>query len=163
MIVWSKGKRKLYCRERGLIMAQIRSIDAIAKKFATVTPGRSEDYRYGVENPKKDWQRSTAAAESAYEAGVQSAIGKKRFGRGVSKAGNQAWQDGAKVKGVARWGPGIAIAEPKYREGFAPFRDAIERATLPPRYAKRDPRNLARVKSVVDALVVAKESALGRS
>ncbi|GAI70545.1 unnamed protein product, partial [marine sediment metagenome] len=49
-----------------------------------------------------------------------------------------------------------------YARNFAPYRDAIERATLPPRYAKRDPRNLARVKAVVDALIAAKEARLGR-
>ena len=54
------------------------------------------------------------------------------------------------------------MAEPKYAAGFAPYRDAIERVTLPPRYARRDPRNLERVKAVVNALVEAKNRLLGR-
>lgn len=143
-------------------MAQIRSIDAIAKKFAAVTPGRSEDYRFGVENPRRDWARATSAAEGAYEAGVQAAVAKKKFGKGVAKAGTSGWAEGARTKGVARWGPGVAISEPKFREGFAPYHGAIERATLPPRYARRDPRNLARVKAVVDAVVAVKEGQIGR-
>ncbi|GAH64795.1 unnamed protein product, partial [marine sediment metagenome] len=65
-------------------------------------------------------------------------------------------------KGTARWGPGVSLAQDLYGRNFAPYRDAIERVTLPPRYAKRDPRNLARVKAVVDALIAAKESRLGR-
>lgn len=143
-------------------MAFIRSIDVIAKKWATVTPMRTEDYRVGVENPRKDWQTSTAAAESAYESGVTQAIGKKKFGKGVKRAGTRTWQEGAITKGTVRWGPGVALAEPKYASGFAPFRDAIERCTLPPRYARRDPRNLERVKAIVNALVAAKEAVLGR-
>ncbi len=143
-------------------MAFIRSIEQIARKFASVTPGRTEDYRFGVENPRRDWAGATAAAEAAYEMGVTQAIAKKRFGKGVKAAGTPAWQEGAVTKGTARWGPGVTLAEDKYRRNFAPFRDAIERVTLPPRYARRDPRNLARVKAIVDALVAAKEARLGR-
>ena len=55
-------------------MAFIRSIEHIANKFATVTPQRTEDYRIGVQNPRKDWATSTAAAESAYETGVRCGV-----------------------------------------------------------------------------------------
>jgi len=143
-------------------MAFIRSIEHIANKWATVTPGRTGDYEAGVGNPRRDWGTATAAAESAYEAGVTQAIAKKRFGKGVKAAGTEKWQKGAIEKGTARWGPGVSLAQDLYGRNFAPYRDAIERATLPPRYAKRDPRNLARVKAVVDALIAAKESRLGR-
>jgi len=138
-------------------MAFIRSIDQIGKKFATVTPTRSEDYRAGVSNPRKSWAQATAASEAAYEAGVQQAVAKKRFGKGVKAAGDQAWATGAVEKGTQRWGPGVAMAQDKYMKGFAPYRDAIERCTLPPRYARRDPRNLERVSAVNKALIAVKE------
>jgi len=142
-------------------MAFIRSIEQISKKFAQVTPGRTEDYRFGVENPRRDWATAAASAESAYESGVTQAIAKKRFGKGVKKAGTDTWQRGAVEKGTARWGPGVVMAQDKYARNFAPYRDAIERATLPPRYARRDPRNLERVKAIVNALSAAKEQRLG--
>ena len=141
-------------------MAFIRSIEHIARKFATVTPGRTEDYKTGVENPRRDWATATAAAEAAYDAGVTQAIAKKRFGKGVKAAGTSAWQEGAIQKGTARWGPGVTMAQDKFARNFAPYRDAIERTTLPPRYARRDPRNLARVKAIVDSLIAAKEARL---
>lgn len=143
-------------------MAFIRSIEHIARKFAAVTPGRTEDYKAGVENPRRDWGTAAAAAEGAYEAGVTQAIAKKRFGKGVKAAGTEKWQRGAVEKGTARWGPGVMLSQDLYARNFAPYRDAIERATLPPRYAKRDPRNLERVKAVVNALIAAKEARLGR-
>lgn len=143
-------------------MAFIRSIEQISHKWASVTPGRTEDYRAGVEAPRKDWGVATVASESAYEAGVTQAIAKKRFGKGVKQAGTETWQRGAIEKGTARWGPGVTIAEPKYSRNFAPYRDAIERCTLPPRFSRRDPRNLERVKAIVNALVAAKEARLGR-
>lgn len=142
-------------------MAFIRSIEQIAKKFASVTPGRTEDYRFGVQNPRRDWATATAAAEPAYEGGVTQAIAKKRFGKGVKKAGTPVWQEGAVTKGTARWGPGVTLSMDKYARNFARYRDAIERVTLPPRYPRRDPRNLDRVKAIVNALIAAKEAALG--
>ena len=143
-------------------MAFIRSMEQIARKWASVTPGRTEDYRAGVENPRRDWAQATAAAEGAYDAGVTQAIAKKRFGKGVKAAGTEKWQRGAVEKGTARWGPGVTIAQDIYGRNFAPYRDAIERVTLPARYAKRDPRNLDRVKAIVNALIAAKEARLGR-
>jgi len=136
-------------------MAAIRSIEKISKKWATVTPSRSEDYRLGVESPRRDWEAATAGAEDAYQAGVTQAIAEKRFGKGVRAAGTDKWQRNAISKGTQRWGPGVAMAEAQYAAGFGPIRDAIERVTLPPRYAKRDPRNLNRVKAIVDAVVAA--------
>lgn len=136
-------------------MANIRTIEQIAHKWATVTPQRTMDYEQGVRSPKADWATSTAAAEDSYNAGVQRAIAEKAFGKGVRKAGSEKWQAGAINKGTQRWGPGVAMSEPQYAAGFAPFRDAIERLTLPPRYARRDPRNLNRVKAVVDAMIKA--------
>ena len=136
-------------------MANIRSIEKISKKWATVTPGRSGDYREGIENPRRDWEAATAGSEDAYQAGVTQAIAEKRFGKGVRKAGTEKWQRNAIEKGTQRWGPGVAMAETAYAQGFGPIRDAIERVTLPPRFAKRDPRNLNRVKVINDAVIAA--------
>lgn len=136
-------------------MAAIRSIERISKKWATVTPGRTDSYREGIENPRRDWESATAGAEDAYQMGVNAAIAEKRFGKGVRAAGTEKWQRNAIEKGTQRWGPGVAMAESAYAAGFAPIRDAIERVTLPPRYARRDPRNLNRVKAIVDAVIEA--------
>jgi hypothetical protein len=134
-------------------MAKIRSMEEIANKWATVTPQRVGDYEAGVKAPKADWATSTLAAEDSFATGVTQAIAEKRFGKGVKNAGTEKWQRNAIQKGTARWGPGVAMAEPAYAAGFAPFRDSIERLTLPPRFARRDPRNLSRVKAVVDAMI----------
>lgn len=142
-------------------MADIRPVDVIAGKWATVTPQRSPDYEAGVKNPRKDWARNTMAAVEAWAAGVQAAIQNKLFGKGVQKAGTPKWQENAVAKGVTRWGPGVALAQDAYATGFAPYREAIARVQLPPRFARRDPRNLARVSAIVDALKRVKEAAGG--
>lgn len=137
-------------------MAAIRPTDVIATKWATVTPQRAADYEAGVRDPVGDWKNATVAANDAWKTGVQGAVAADSFAKGVNRAGTATWQEGALQKGVPRWGPGVALAENKYAEGFAPYREAISRLTLPPRFARRDPRNLLRVKAVVDALVAVK-------
>jgi len=134
-------------------MADIRPIDVIQRKWATVTPSRTPDYQFGVENPRTDWQRAALAADAAWKAGVQTAITQNLFTRGINRAGTAAWQRGATTKGVQRWGPGVQLAEATYGAAFAPFVEAIRRVTLPPRFARRDPRNLLRVAAIVNAMI----------
>jgi len=134
-------------------MAQIKSIDEIAAKWASVTPMRSADYSEGIRNPRRSWATATKAAEPAWGAGVQQAVQRKSFSKGVAKAGDEKWQRKASTLGVARWGPGVAAAEGEYKAGFAPYASAIGACVLPPRYARRDPRNMARVQAIVDCMI----------
>lgn len=141
-------------------MAAIKTTDVIAAKWASVTPQRSADYESGVRDPRQDWAKNTVAAADAWKMGLQAAMAKGSFAKGVARAGSGVWQEGALTKGIARWGPGVALAQDKYAAGFSPYRDAIARVSLPPRYARRDPRNLERVKVIVDALARVKEGML---
>ncbi|HDZ39458.1 MAG TPA: hypothetical protein ENH62_14490 [Marinobacter sp.] len=143
-------------------MAFIRSIEHISTKWATVTPMRTADYAAGIADPRRSWSAATKAAESAYEEGVKASILAKTFGKGVAKAGDEKWQRKATVNGVQRWGPGVTEAKGDYAAGFTPYQAAISAVVLPPRYARRDPRNLARVKAVVDALIAKKLSIMGK-
>jgi len=138
-------------------MAAIKAIEVISAKWASVTPMRSGDYAEGIAHPERSWATSTKAAEGAWGAGVQAAVTRKSFSKGVVKAGDEKWQRKASTIGVQRWGPGVAAAEGEYAAGFAPYRDAIFNCVLPPRYARRDPRNMARVTAIIDALTAAKD------
>ena len=142
-------------------MAAIREVAAIASKWATVTPQRVGDYNEGVANPKKDWKTATAAASETFKQAMQQVIAQDLFKKGVARSSTEVWQEAAGTKGAQRWGPGVQLAESKYATNFAPYRDAIARVTLPPRFARRDPRNMARMQAVVKALVEAKERAGG--
>jgi hypothetical protein len=137
----------------GMNMAAIRSIDEISAKWGTVTPQRAPDYQHGIEAPLTDWKQATLAAAGAQAAGVQAALAEKRFEKAVNKSSTEAWKQGALTKGVSRWGQGVQLAQGKFGTAFAPFVNAIKALNLPPRFARRDPRNLDRVKSVVDAMI----------
>lgn len=134
-------------------MAEIKSLSAIGQKWTRVTPGRTEDYKLGIQNPKRDWAAETEAAAGNWKAGVDAAQAKGLFEKGVAKAGTKKWQDKALKKGPGRFAEGVYIAGPDYEKGFAPFHEAIARVDLGPKYPRRDPRNIERVKRVVDALI----------
>jgi hypothetical protein len=137
-------------------MIPIKSAANIADKWTRVTPGRSEDYKLGVTNPGADWATETQAAKANWKAGLDAAAVKDLFGKGVEKAGTKKWQEKAIKKGPGRFSEGVYLAGPDFQKGFAPYREAIANADIGPRFPRRDPRNIDRVKKVVDALVAAK-------
>jgi len=137
-------------------MADIKSLDRVARKWSDVTPARASEYEAGVRAPKRDWSQATAEAADSYAQGVQEAISAGRFGKGVQQAGTGAWREGALSKGVSRWPQGVRVSTGKYQQGFAPFHAAISSTTLPPRGPKGDPRNYERVRVIGEALHNAK-------
>lgn len=137
-------------------MAEIRPLSAIRDKWTRVTPGRTEDYKLGIRNPRRDWADETEAAAPNYKMGVDAAHAKGLFAKGVAKAGTKKWQEKALAKGPGRFAEGVYIAGPDFEDGFKPYHDAISRVDIGPRFPKRDPRNLERVKRIVDAMIAQK-------
>jgi len=134
-------------------MAEIKALSDIRDKWTRVTPGRTEDYKIGVKNPKRDWADETEAAKGNWKAGIDQAAAKDLFAKGVVKAGTKKWQDKALKVGPGRFSEGVYLAGPDYEKGFAPYHEAIARVDLGPRFPRRDPRNIDRVKRIVEALV----------
>jgi hypothetical protein len=131
---------------------ELRDPSKNADRWKRNTIGAVTSYQEGVNDPKKDWAANTKAAEKSYEEGVQGAIARKSFGRGVTKAGTEAWQQGASGKGAARFAGGVDASGDNYRIGFAPYHDVLAKTTLPPRGAKGSDANYERVKAVGKAL-----------
>ncbi len=141
-------------------MAAIRGLDQISQKWGRVAAQSGASYEEGVSQPTRDYAQNTIAANDAYKTGVQQAIAGDRFKTGVQQAGNAKWQKNAVAKGPARFSQGVQIAQPDYAAGFAPYREAIQAANLPPRGARRSPQNLQRVQAMVTALSAKKEAML---
>ena len=133
-------------------MAEIKAMASIREKYARVTPMRAEDYSNGVLAPRRDWADAAAGGDAAYKAGVQAAIARGAFVKGIRKAGTATWQAKASTLGAERWGPGVLAGVSAYESGFAPYREEIEKVKLPARYPTGDPRNYERVKAIGDAL-----------
>ena len=111
-----------------------------------------EDYAAGVQSPRVSWQAATIAAAGSWATGVQQAVTRGAFGRGVQAAGDARWQGKALSKGVARFPSGVAEAEQDYATRVAPYFAVIESIQLPPRGPKGDPRNIQRVSILAAAL-----------
>jgi hypothetical protein len=137
-------------------MAEIKSLSAIRDKWTRVTPGRTEDYKLGIENPRRDWAGETEASKGNWKAGIDAAAAKDMFAKGVAAAGTKKWQSKSLQKGPGRFAEGVYVAGPDYEKGFAPYREAIAKVDLGPKFPRRDPRNIERVRKIVNALVAEK-------
>lgn len=137
-------------------MPEIPSASQIAEKWARVTPTRTQDYLNGVAQPRRDWADSTVDARERYEQGIQEAIGRDAFSRGVERAGTEKWRSRTREKGPGRWSQGISISRGDYEAGFAPFRSVIQNTTLPPRGPAGSPSNIERARVMAQALHQAK-------
>jgi len=133
-------------------MANIKSMSRISDKWTRVASGAGQEYQEGVENPRADWATETAKAEGAYQQGVQAAISRGAFGKGVKKAGTSKWQTNAINKGPSRYSEGVRLSTDAYDVGFAPYREIIAKTTLPARGPKGDPKNITRVAVMAKAL-----------
>jgi hypothetical protein len=113
---------------------------------------RSEDYKMGVMNPRTPWAAAANAAQDRYKQGVTEAANRGAYGKGITAAGDQKWQRKSAEKGPQRFAEGVALSTGDYQAGVQPYLDVIAATSLPPRFPKGDPRNIARVATLAAAL-----------
>jgi len=83
----SQGQNLNFYTEE-IIMAEIKSLSAVREKWTRVTPMRTEDYKIGIQNPRRDWATEAIAGEANYKAGVDAAQAKGLFRKGIEKTGS---------------------------------------------------------------------------
>lgn len=138
-------------------MAFIRDLASIVTKWANRTPQSVPEYIAGVAQPRVPWAEASVKASDNWKAGVTQAVQQGRFAKGVTRVGDQKWARNTQTKGPGRFAEGVQLGQADYSTGFAPYRDAIQNVQLPPRFARRDPRNLERVKAIDQALIATKD------
>ena len=126
-------------------MPVVKDAAVIAEKWARVTPGRTPDYLQGIQNPRYSWAASAAAAEPNYKTGVTEAATRGAFSKGVKAAGDAKWQRNSLAKGQTRYAEGVAVGQPDYLAGVAPYIEVIRSTVLPPRFPRGSPQNIQRV------------------
>ena len=131
---------------------RIKDTGTLAKKFVQRASAAAGDYKTGVEAAGQDWHSRTAASGDNYAAGVQAAIGAKRFEKGVNDAGAQKYTTRAGSLGAQRFPTGVGAAEADWSKGAAPYLDELKSMELPPRRPKGDPGNMARANAVAARL-----------
>lgn len=133
-------------------MVKTKPIELVVRKWQSRASVATDDYKFGIENPKADWATATTNAFDAWASGVQQAVAEKRFVGGVKRAGTEKWKRKALEVGAARYAPGITAASQDYAAAMSEILRVIESVALPPRGAKGDPRNYERVKVIGDTL-----------
>jgi hypothetical protein len=142
-------------------MPEVKPMDRITNNWIRRSQVSQQEYEMGVRNPRRDWADQTSKSEESYNKGVQAAIQRKAFSKGVRNAGTGKWQARTIERGPQRWSEGIAMSEGAYERGFAPYRQVIEQLTLPDRGPVGDPRNIQRVAAIAEALHNAKKRQQG--
>lgn len=132
-------------------MIPVKPIEKVTKKWMDRASYSEDEYKDGIKNPKKDWEKESLASKANYETAIRESISRDARGKGITKTGTPGWQNKA-VKKSNRWAPGIAGAEDDYKAGMTPVLDTIANVTLPPKYPAGDPRNYERSKAVGTAL-----------
>lgn len=137
----------------GFAMAiPVKDVATAAAKFVKNGAAAGEDYAAGVRGAGQRWQQGAAAGEGNYAAGVQEAISRKAFSKGVNETGGAHYEQRASEVGAQRFPQGIRSAQNAWSEGTAPFIQAIASANLPPRGPKGDPRNQQRSQMMAEIL-----------
>src|SRR4030042_6948515 len=121
-------------------MAEVKNIGAVKEKWARVAPQRTEDYKIGVQSPRRDWATAAAAAKDAYRAGVTEAAGRGAYEKGVGEAGSGKWKEKALAKGPGRFAEGVMVGAGDYAKGMEPVLATISATTLPPKFPRGDLR-----------------------
>lgn len=112
------------------------------------TASAHEEYRRGIEDPRRPYGKTTCEAAGRYKAGTDAAHTKGLFVKGVKKAGTEKWQDKALTKGPGRFIEGIHGAGDEFAAGYEPYRTGYIGISLPKRWPNGDPRNIDRCKAV---------------
>lgn len=131
---------------------EIKSLDRIGTKWSEVASRSSDEYKTGVENPRRSWSQAAQNAEGNFEEGIQNAIARKAYGKGVSEAGDAKWKKRAVELGPSRYSAGVRVAKPEYQSGFSRYHSRLSALTLPPRGPKGSPENIDRVRIIAEAL-----------
>jgi hypothetical protein len=131
---------------------KVKDAASAARKFVQRGQAAAQDYAAGVAGASADWQQKTAASADTYNQGVQDAIARGAFARGINSSSATKYQTRASGVGAQRFPQGIAQAGPDWEQATAPFLQTLSSLTLSPRRPKGDPGNITRVAEVNQAL-----------
>jgi hypothetical protein len=131
---------------------KVKDSAASRDKFIARGSSAAGDYASGVKGAGPAWAQGASAGADNYAAGVQDAITRGAFARGVQQAGPAKYEGRASTVGAQRFPQGIRDAGPAWEAGTKPYLDTLSSLTLPPRRPKGDPGNFLRAQVVGEAL-----------
>lgn len=130
----------------------MKTAQQASQKFVERAGAASQDYVSGAESSNKDQAAAAIAAKANYAAGVQAAITRGAYEKGLQQSGKSGWLNGVRTKGQNRFAEGVAAGAVKYATNSGKYDSARSAADSLPRGPKGSEANYARAKAVGQAL-----------
>lgn len=142
-----------------MAVVKMPELGSASQKFTKNGQSASQEYVQKAAAAANDWHVNTSASETNYERGVQEAIGRKAFARGVANAGPQAYSTAISTSAGSRFSDGISKAGAKWQKGFGQIAAKVQGIDIGPRGITGSPENKQRAAAMADAFRAAKLSA----
>ncbi|MCD6094171.1 MAG: hypothetical protein J7J51_05240 [Candidatus Omnitrophica bacterium] len=132
-------------------MVKTKPIDLVVRKWKDRASIATEDYKAGVLNPRREWEEGAKSANDAWKAGIQDAIARDAYVKGV-EGKNEKWKRKASTVGATRYAQGVAAGVDEYKAKMSKVLSIIGAIELPPRGPRGAEQNYERVKAIGKAL-----------
>lgn len=136
-----------------------KDLGASATKLAQRGQNASADYTKNAVAAAGDWHTNAAASNQNWKDGINAAVGRDAFSKGIQAAGPQAYATQVQAVGGTRFSDGMSKAGPKWQAGFGKIAAMVQGKDLGPRGIKGSPANKQRAANMSDAWRAAKLSA----
>jgi len=137
-------------------MVKTKPVEQVVSKWIKRASVATEDYRAGIQNPRRPWKEAASAAADVWKAAIQEAVARDAYRRGIDATAEEDWKNAALEKGAARYADGVRAAEKRYRAIMSKILSIISAVELPPRGPRGADQNYERVKAIGRALHEAK-------
>lgn len=124
--------RNLIPREERWEKMRVRR-EGIEARYRTNASAAAGTYVSEATSPETDWETPTMEAEGDWQEGVARAAEMGFFSAGVRRAGNAKYKERIAAVGESRYRTGVTSGSAEYAEKMAPFLNALEAMTLPPK------------------------------
>jgi len=137
-------------------MVKTKGVDYTVKKWERRATVATEDYKAGIQNPRRSWREAALAASETWKTAIQEAIARDAYKKGIEAVDEKKWKDGALNKGATRYADGVRAAVDLYKAKMSKVLSIIESVELTPRGPRGSDQNYERVKEIGRALHDAK-------
>lgn len=141
------------------MLVKFKDLSASASKLATNGQNAATAYKTNAVAAAQTWQDNTAASSDNYTKGVQDAISRGAFAKGVASAGAGKYSAQVQTVGGTRFSDGMSKAGPAWQKGFAPIAAAVQGKDIGPRGPRGSAQNKQRAANMADAFRAAKLAA----
>lgn len=135
----------------------VKDLSKSGAKFSTNAANGAPAYKEGVSTAGAKWKSRVDASEESWTQGVQGAISRGAFKKGVGRASADYYTQRAQSLGGDRYPTGVRAGGNNWQEGFQPYHDVLKSMTQSPGGPHGDPRNAQRSLEVQIAMRRKKE------